>query len=520
MTVTGVVDPSIITRGLARVEPLRPEIQLEEPVPTAGPPPRPAPSMPPPRPRRSGKLLPWVALVLVFWVPPAAWVALAQPRFLQASRPLAVSKQRLSAAAQALRSYMEAHKKLPATFQMLRAFARAEALAFSSYDGYGQRLDYVRLDPRHYILRSFAADGTQNTLGGVPDVGVVSWGERPDRPIGYRTPRGPRIELYPAALLEGCDSPDGNSHARLFVDAETLTRRLVVRLKARGEFFMVAPHDRVEEFFWLPSSHKIAYTATGSTRHRDGLYLWDLDDDSVENLSDLARGALPISPAARGANLWLSLAGVSEIGPTVYVFAGPRHDGTLDPAQFFVDANLFGFQLSAGGAKGAKVLTGEALKGLSFQAPYRKPLSLGTGLDATGGTKAQLDWLKLGFEGNLENILLNWHAFAESHAESPIFPYALWLLSSLYGESFEQLARLHSKDADVLRTFGTEISRALINLELAPTYLKSLALFTHEQLMDGLPVPYRLGQLALPAPPPPKGEAPKLDPTKDPGHGK
>ncbi len=505
------VDPSIIYRGKSRVEPLKPEIQLAEGVPAV--------LVPPAPPRARGrKLLPWITLVLIFWVPPAAWVTLAQPQFFQGGHALLTTKQRLATAGRAIRGFFDKHKKAPATFNMLRAFARSEGLNFSSFDGYGQRLDYLRLDERHYLLRSFGADAAQNTLGGTPDNGLVSWGQRPNRPISYKFPVGaPRIGLYPAALVEGCDSPDGVSHAKLFVDTGTLTRHLVVRLKNREDFFMVAPHDRVEEFFWLPTSNRVVYSATGSTRHRDGLYLWDLDHDTVENLTDLARGALPISPAAHGGTLWVSLAGVSPHGPTVYAFAGLRHDGMLDPSVFFDEANLIGFQIGEG-PKTTKLLIGDALKGLAFTPPYKKALELGLGLSVKGGTAAQLDWLELSLAGNLEKILLNWHQFSERHAESPLFPYALWLLSSVYGEGFELLSRLQSKDAEVLRTFGTEIARALINLELAPTYLKSLALFTHEQLMDGLALPYSMARLTLPpgptGPPAPGPQAANPESTK------
>lgn len=452
------------------------------------------------------KQLSWVSLVAFFWILPAAWVILAQPQFTQAGRPLAVTKQRLAVAGRAIRSYLETHEKAPVSFNLLRAYAHSEGLSVSAFDGYGQRFDYLRLDERHYLLRSFGSDAAQNTLGGAPDIGLVSWGPRPEFSLSYKIPAGaPRIGFYPAALVEGSDSPDGVSHARLFADRDALTRRLVVRLKSSSEFFMVAPHDRVEEFFWLPSSNRIVYTATGSTRHRDGLYVWDLDQDSVENLTDKARGSLPISPSAQGNRLWLSLAGLSSQGPTVYVFAGLRHDGMLDPAQFFDDANLFGFQVDHD--KGSRFLMGDSLKSLGFAPPYKKTLDLSAGLDIKGGTPAQAAWLKLSAEGNLEKLLLNWHQFSETHDESPLFPYGLWLLSSVYGEGFALLSKLQSKDAEVLRSFGAEIARALINLELAPSYLKSLALYNHEQLMDGLFLPYSLAKLTIPpapalAPPP------------------
>ncbi len=503
------------------MEPLKPTLNVAEAVEAKSPQVHPSP----PRVRRRWSVL--VALLVISWAPPTTWVALTLPR-APGGQPAALTKTRLAQLSKTLRRFLEKHKKAPSTLNVLRAFAHGEALAFQAHDGYGERFDYLRLDERHYLLRSFGGDQAQNTLGGVPDFGLVSWGQIPRGPIRYRLSARPGLGLYPSPLLEGADSPDGISHARLFVNPVAQTRSLVARLKERGELFMVAPHDRIEEFLWLPSSTKIVYTATGSSRHRDGLYLWDLDTDKVENLTDLARGSLPISPSSRGeGKLWLSLAGISSSGPTVYAYAALRHDGTLDPGLFYHPSSLVAFQLTDGTK--AKLLpngTNAAAKLLeNMDPPHRRPLELGTGLEARNGSVAQNDWLRLSFAGELEKVLLVWHDFAEKHTASPIFPYALWLLSSLYGEGFELLAKVGTKDADVLRTFGIEIARALINNELAPTYLKSMGLFNHEQLMDGLALPYTMARLEV-APPeksaevsppgPPAPEAPEPTPKKDP----
>ncbi len=57
------------------------------------------------------------------------------------------------------------------------------------------------------------------------------------------------------------------------------------------------------------------------------------------------------------------------------------------------------------------------------------------------------------------------------------------------------MADLNGRDADVLRSYGTEIATALLNYPLAPSYLRGLALFTFENLMDGQKLPYRFAQL-------------------------
>ena len=454
-----------------------------------------------------------LALLLVFWIPPIFWVALAVSP-LTPAKPVAVTNNRLDGLAKSMKTYLASHDRAPPTLNTLRAWAHVEHIPFSAYDGFGNRFDYLRLDERHYLLRSFGADAEQNTLGGAPDIGLVSWGKRPPLAVRYKLEPKPAPGFFPAVLLEGADSPDGVSYARLFVDAETASRHLVVRLKDQSDLFMVAPHDRVEEFLWLPSSNKILFTASGSSRHRDGVFLWDLDNDSCQNLVDLAIGALPMSPSAKAQGYWLSLAGLSTEGPTVYVYAAPRHDGTLDPALFFAPANVAAFNLGDG-KKPPRYLGAEAIKNLPALMPFMRPLDLTRGVDTKGGLQPQVNWLKLPATGDLEKALLEWHHFIETNQESPLLPYGLWILSSIYGESFELLAKKGAKDAEVLRTFGTEVSRALLTEELAPTYLKGLALFAHESLMDGLPLPYKMTGLS-----PPEVVEPMPPPTdvRIPGH--
>jgi hypothetical protein len=95
-------------------------------------------------------------------------------------------------------------------------------------------------------------------------------------------------------------------------------------------------------------------------------------------------------------------------------------------------------------------------------------------------------------------VLLAWHTFIDKQSASPLFPYALWALSSFYNESYAILANHRRRDAEVLRTYGTEIARALINYPLSPTYLRSMALHLYENLMEGKAARYQLGRLVLP----------------------
>jgi hypothetical protein len=441
---------------------------------------------------------PWRALLIAapFWVAPAAWVSLTPP-FSAPLTPVGDTRAALKDSRDALKTYVEQRGKTPTDGAELRAWSRAEGRRTASYDGWGQRISYLRLDDRHYLLRSFGADGVQNTVGTETDMGFVHWGESAANGLSYRMTPSLDPDLYPAALLAGADAPNGGAwHARVFVDPVNQVRQLVVRHRTKEGVFLVARHDAVEEFLWLPDGERLVFSATGSTRHRDGLFLWDLRDDSVVNLFDLVPDSVPISPAARGHGLFLALAGVAESGPTVAAWMAPRHDGSLDPRTFFTPEKLVAFKVPAKG--------GQALQFTpTVFSPTVQPLDRTystSGRIVGKGTSSQRTWLSLPLSGDVEQVLLAWHRHSERAARSPLFPYGLWVLASLYGDSYALMLDKGSKDADVLRTFGTEIARALVNYPLAPSYLKGLGLFAYESLMDGVRLPYRLAQLAEGAP--------------------
>lgn len=434
-----------------------------------------------------------LSIIFCFWLAPAAWVWLAPP-LSAPHKPEVRTRQRLVTLTKLLHAYVDRYKEAPVDLATLRAFAVTENEAFPAYDAFGQRFDYVRLDTRHYLLRSFGDDGAQNTTGSPRDLGVVNWGPRVTQSLKYQYTTPDMPHFFPAALLVGADSPDGKWLGKLYVDTGAGTRRLVVRHRTEQGLFMVAHHDAVEEFLWLQTGRQLVFTASGSTRHRDGLYLWNLEDDTLVNLSDLSDVPGTIAPTTRGSNLWLSLAGVApqDGGALVYAFRAPRHDGSLDPGEFFTSARLTATYVST---KDDTVRSVEAppFTGLGGDAA---PFRLGARVAGSAGLKIQKAWLALPLAGDMEKVLLEWHTYSERETQGPLFPYSLWLLSSLYGESFAAMAEKDPRDADVLRTFGTEIARALLNYAMAPTYIRALAIHTYESLMEGQPLPYRFSRLS------------------------
>jgi hypothetical protein len=441
-------------------------------------------------PRRRGSWRASLAFV-VYWLIPAAWVGMTPP-ITPPHKPATRTRQALTYDNRAMHLYIGRYRTTPPDFNALRTFAHSEKLKFDAYDGYGERFDYLRLDDSHYLLRSFGEDQMQNTVTSAPDLGVVHWGPRPGRSVTYKYAEPGAVDLYPAALLAGVDSPDHQWLARLFIDPANQTRRLLVRHRQRAGLFMVANHDAVEEFLWMPDGKRIVFTASAGVKHRDGVFLWNLADDVQVNLLDQATKALPMSPAHGGSNLWLALAGVTRSG-IVYVYQHLRHDGALDPAEFFSAKQLLAFETSDKPGVPPKLIP--VPSDAAAAAPLTRQLDPSAHVEGVGGLKSQEAWQRLPLSGDLESVLVAWHQFSERMATSPLYPYSLWMLSTLYAEASATLAKKAPHDADVLRTFGTEIATALLNYPLAPSYLRGLALFAHENLMEGLPLPYRLSRL-------------------------
>src|SRR5690606_20986824 len=199
------------------------------------------------------------------------------------------------------------------------------------------------------------------------------------------------MDMYPAALLAGAEAPGRKWRAEVFLDTDTGQRTLFVFGRATPSKVMIAPHDRIEEFLWLPDGLRIIFTATGSSRYGDGIYLWNLIDDSVENLAQtLLQEALP-TPTRSELQLWLSIAGINVNGPTAYIYAAPRvPGGSLDPADFFNKSRLTAIRLPEGKKK-ARLVPSERLSSLDLP-PFLKPLDLTAQVDMSAMNEIQRQW--------------------------------------------------------------------------------------------------------------------------------
>lgn len=443
-----------------------------------------------------GPRFPWLFVISTSLA--LLWLGLSPP-FYKPSNLASRSKKQLQALFEVSQNYLKEHREAPPSLAELRAYALLADQRPSTHDAYGQRFDLLRLDTNHFILRSFGSDGVQNHLQSPPDIVQARLGS-----VGGEAPRsryaiGFAPGFYPAVLLSAADAPNRKAVAKLYVDAKQGLRTLVVKQRDKPGMIMTAPHDGVEEFLWLPGGERLVYTATESSRHRDGVYLWSLESDAIINLMDTARGQLPLAPHAKDKGTYfLSLAGISamdqEQKSTIRVWFAPRGDEALDPRVFFSQNSLLSFAVDQ---HGLARFVPQARAAPSLVSPLDKPLDLKAGIDIDGADRDQQQWLGLPSTGDMEQVLLRWHAYADSAAEVR-YPYALWLLTTLYNQCFAKLRHDGLKDAEIIRAYGTEVARALLQEHLAPAYLRGMSSHLYGSLMAGEPVLSNIANLLPP----------------------
>lgn len=447
------------------------------------------------KPKKNIDIILWVFCIVVGIVLPLAWLA-STPVDSKGYRADARTRSNLDLAEKNIDHFRQQFKRLPVSLTELRTFSKSIGKKINSHDAYGQRLQYVKLDDAHFVLRSFGADSVQNTIFTAADPNVADWNKLQPTPQYQFQHRLQRL-TYPAVLLAGADSPNKQWQAKLYVDPAVGQSRLIVRHRERSELLMLALHEQVEEFLWLPDSHRLIYTATGSVRYRDGVYLWDLLEDSTTNLLDEPSAKVGITSLSQTKQLWLSLAGIVPSGPLVFFFAAPIQQEALDPTAFYNTTNFFVAKISAAKDRRSNVTRANVPEHLAKLVPWTDMAAQITSEDTT--SEMQNRWLRLPLAGVTENVIHEWQNFIEAHPQAPLSPYGLWILTSLFSDTYALLQQSKNKsDSETIRSFGAEIANALRNYPLSPAYLHGFGLFAFHGLTERTPLPYQISKLHLP----------------------
>ena len=372
------------------------------------------------------------------------------------------------------------------------------------YDKFGQRFQYVPLSDRDWILRSFGSDGMQNTILSERDTFVSSWGKKENVGVSYKYQDKPHY--FPPSLLQGALSPDEKWVAKLYQHSYLEQSLLVVKNAKESDLVMIAFHDRIEEFLWVPNSTQIIFTASGSLRYRDGVYLWNLRTNATKQLIGKENN-LPGGASVDHAHQWyLSLGGINKNEDLAYVFLYPRITDVLEFSQFFKNNSLQIFNLNS-----EKLIKNEQKFDLH-------PLSLLRGLKSVQscqrGSLLQKRWCELSLEGSFEKALNQWQTFGELAAGEPILSYSLLVLTLLYHDAVKkwdlkmrenlrdeqgETEELNDKKIrEILSSYGAEIAQTLKMLPLAPSWVQGMSHNLWNVLIEKKYLPYQFSQLSYP----------------------
>ncbi len=384
------------------------------------------------------------------------------------------------------------YHRLPYQLAEVRALARSHDKHITPYDNFGMRLQYLPLTEKDYLVKSFGRDEQENRPQTKVDPTISTVAKRAEAFIQPEGLRQSIPQFYQAAFLEGTLSPASGLIASVEVQPQFHLRQLLVRSPRNTEFYMVAFHDMVEEFLWLPSGTELIYTAFGSRRYEDGIFYWNLKDNSIHNI-------LPELRQQFWADLpedWLfygTLSHVSHDPGLIYLILAPAESEELNPQTFYSFANLFAIPIHE--SLGSKVEAQRIPTDLAYTA-FDYDLTQDRLLKtAEMASPVQQEWLALSLEGDAEELISSWQDFSSNHASSPMCVYGLWWLSSVYNDAFRHLSTQGSAQAQVIRGFGIEMTDALIGMPSAPRYLRAMGRFLKKHLLLSKAADYNVTSL-------------------------
>lgn len=397
------------------------------------------------------------------------WIGFTESRIIL-NDPASATYSLIRANDRMVQNYVRAWGEAPPSANDIRLFAWETGRRYASFDVWGERIEYLRLGKVNYTIRSFGSDGVQNRPGTPIDPGIFRWGLMAEQGLRYNDREGAMHARPSVVLFAGADDSAGLWHAKLFVDPVSGSRRLLARSRSHQNLFMLAPHDGVEEFLWVPGQQKIVFSASQSARYADGVYVWDLKTDEAYNLFALDGDMSDLDPGNKQKRLYVALSSVRlSSPPSVAVFATPATGILLDPNQFFHPRNLHVFVL------GSKVehLLPEADASSKRSLFNLEFLGMATILPGGNGNALQRSWLKLPMGGDWERAVMAWQEFASAHGKTQLAPYAVWGIAMFYDEA-AKVAGSSTQSGQIFHSYSVELGNALGNMPVAPGYARAI----------------------------------------------
>lgn len=389
-----------------------------------------------------------------------------------------------------LNEFNDQYQRLPLHLSELKTYIRAQGDEFVPYDTWGSRLLYVPLSEKWYFIKSFGSDRMENTLTHSLDPSILKMPPLPKRPPIHLAGHKSALNLFPAPILMGLQSPNAPYTAQLVINPDSGTKRLVTRHLQREHFILSAFHDHVQEFFWLPTGYEILFTAAGSDRYEDGIYLWNLVKNTTTNILSEIQDEFPQLKADK---LFMALSSVDPGSNRIFMFLTPQRSHELDPQQFFHTQNLYSITFKWDQSTTNRHYENYPTADKSMFDRELEPQ--GILVSSFEGHSAQQDWLQLTNHGPAQVVLEQWQEYCAEHAETPAFPYGLWWLASLYQDTYHLYQSQKPEKAHVLRNFGVEIAQALNDVKTAPEYLRAMGRYVRRSLLAQKTNAYQVSHL-------------------------
>jgi hypothetical protein len=422
----------------------------------------------------------------VSWFIPIFWTTLslsATHGFLQWNK----TRTTLAEFQHWIERFEKDYHRLPLQLAEVRALAEAHDHPLAPYDNYGMRLQYLPLTETDYLIKSFGRDEQENRPQTTVDPTISTISKKAETFIQAEGLQESVPQFYQPAFLEGTQSPETGLIASVVIQPQFHLRQLLIRSPKNADFYMVAFHDMVEEFLWLPSGMELVFSAFGSQRYEDGIFYWNLKDNSIHNmLPDIKKQFWKDLPED-----WLfygSLSHISHDPGLIYLLLAPAGSEELNPKEFYSFKNLLAIPINealATKVEAQRIQTDLAFTAFDYDLTQDRLLKT-----AEMASPVQQEWLALSLEGDTEELISSWQDFSSNHPASPMCVYGLWWLSSVYNDAFQQLSARGSAEAQVIRGFGIEMTEALIGMPTAPRYLRAMGRFLKKHLLQSKAADY------------------------------
>lgn len=421
---------------------------------------------------------------------PSMWIFLTLLASPTSSRQYARNERVLTEMQEYIYAFEKSFQSLPADLAELRAYIRTQGRRFAPYDPWGSRYQYEQLTSEWFFVKSFGSNTSENNFASYADPSYIHMEDLPRRPPIKLASSQSALNFYPGPLLLAAQSSSSPYVAELVINPNSQAKRLLIRNLLDDRFILPAFHDQVDEFFWLPSGYEMVFVASGSKRYEDGIYLWNLVNNSTRNiLPDLKEQF----PEIDRDQLYIALSSVDTASNRLFFFIKPMERAYLNPAAFYHTSNLYGAVLPPQAENDEPRYKRYDSAGFSIFQRQINPQGLL--IDNFEGYPAQQDWLNLPNEGAVQVVLENWQNYCAKYRELPVLPYCLWWLSSLYHDTFHLLRQTKPNEAHVLRNFGVEMAGALDQLDSAPDYLRAMGLYLKKVLLENQAASYNVSQL-------------------------